>query len=102
MTARLARTPAATRIECIRLPFVKGRGEELNGSNQSRGIWLNFFVTPEPDLLSSVMMSLVVTKFARATFALAEITIVVTIMAVLAASAVPGFFTRRKQTRSTT
>jgi hypothetical protein len=60
-----------------------------------------FFVTPEPDLLSSVMMSLVVTKFARATFALAEITIVVTIMAVLAASAVPGFLARRKQTRST-
>jgi type II secretory pathway pseudopilin PulG len=46
-------------------------------------------------------MSFVATKFARATFALAEITIVVTVIGLLAASAVPGFFARRKQTRST-
>ena len=40
-------------------------------------------------------MSFVATKFARATFALAEITIVVTIIALLAATAVPGFFVRQ-------
>ena len=46
-------------------------------------------------MLSVIVMSLAVTKFARATFALAEITIVVTIIALLAATAVPAFFVRQ-------
>jgi Tfp pilus assembly protein FimT len=46
-------------------------------------------------MLSLIVMSRTVTKFARATFALAEITIVVTVIALLAATAVPGFFVRQ-------
>jgi hypothetical protein len=55
----------------------------------------DLFVTLDSGLLSRIVMRTVLTKLARAGLALAEITVAVTIIALLAATAVPGFFVRQ-------
>jgi hypothetical protein len=62
---------------------------------------VDFFVTLGSALLSRIVMGFALTKFAHAASALAEIIIVMTIIALLAAIAVAGFLCPRKHRKST-
>lgn len=55
---------------------------------------VDFFVTLESAWLSRIVMGFALTKFAHAASALAEIIIVVTIIALLAATTIPALFVR--------
>jgi len=72
-----------------------------NWKRSSPGILSIFFVTLESALLSQIVMGVVLTKVARGASALAEIMIVVTIIALLGAMALAGFLCARKHRKST-
>ena len=62
-----------------------------NWKRSSPGILSIFFVTLESILLSQIVMGVALTKVARGASAVAEIMIVVTIIALLGAIALAGF-----------
>jgi hypothetical protein len=72
-----------------------------NWKRRSPGILSIFFVTLESTLLSRIVMVVALTKVARGACALAEIMIVVTIIALLGAMALAGFLCARKPRKST-
>ena len=71
-----------------------------NWKRSSPGILSIFFVTLESALLSQIVMVVALIKVARAASALAEIMIVVTIIALLGAMALAGFLCARKHRKS--
>ena len=76
-------------------PPLTGRNRiPSNWKRSSPGILSIFFVTLESAWLSRIVMGFALTKFAHAASALAEIIIVVTIIALLAATTIPALFVR--------
>jgi hypothetical protein len=72
-----------------------------NWKRSSPGILSIFFVTLESILLSQIVMGVALTKVARGASAVAEIMIVVTIIALLGAMALAGFLCARKHRKAT-
>jgi type II secretory pathway pseudopilin PulG len=58
-----------------------------------------FSVTLESELLSQIVMSFALTKFARTGATLVEITVVVAVIVLLVATAIPGFLRASKRSQ---
>jgi hypothetical protein len=82
-------------------PFTGRNCIPSNWKRSSPGIMSIFFVTLKSTLLSRIVMVVALTKVARGASALAEIVIVVTIIALFGAMALAGFLCARKHRKST-